>query len=101
MIFYHTEISAVTCTKIILGKIYIHVYVEEHLLMVSFLFFFIQTEYFQDDIFPDTKVTYEPVMSSTEWLSGANTPAKTISLKPKDMKLCKFFLSPIFSFILN
>jgi coronin-7 len=60
-----------------------------------------QIEYFQDDIFPDTKVTYEPVMSSREWLSGAITPAKTISLKPKDMKLCKFFLNPIFSFILN
>lgn len=67
-------------------------YVEELLFISSFLFFFIQTEYFQDDIFPDTKVTYEPVMSSKEWLSGANTSAKTISLKPKDMKLCKLFL---------
>ena len=54
---------------------------------VSFIIPRIKIEYFQDDIFPDTKVTYEPVMSSREWLSGAITPAKTISLKPKDMKL--------------
>lgn len=35
-------------------------------------------------------VTTEPVMTSSEWLSGANTPAKKVSLKPKDMKLCKY-----------
>ena len=30
-------------------------------------------------------------MTSSEWLNGANTQPKKISLRPSDMKLCKFF----------
>ncbi|XP_071127168.1 coronin-7-like isoform X1 [Mytilus edulis] len=53
---------------------------------VSFTLPRVKTEYFQDDVFPDTKVIDKPVMTSTEWLSGANTPPRTVSLRPKDMK---------------
>jgi len=27
-------------------------------------------DYFQDDIFPDTKVTWEPAVSAENWFSG-------------------------------
>jgi len=27
-------------------------------------------EYFQDDVFPDTKVTWEPALSASSWFSG-------------------------------
>jgi len=30
----------------------------------------VQVEYFQDDIFPDTKVTWEPALSADSWFSG-------------------------------
>ena len=30
----------------------------------------LQMEYFQDDVFPDTKVTWEPALTATEWFSG-------------------------------
>ncbi|KAJ8297930.1 hypothetical protein KUTeg_024461 [Tegillarca granosa] len=52
---------------------------------VSFTLPRVKKEYFQDDIYPDTKVTWEPVMSSQEWFSGMNKIQRKISLKPKDM----------------
>ncbi|XP_014280397.1 coronin-7 isoform X2 [Halyomorpha halys] len=45
----------------------------------------IKSDLFQDDLFPDTKVTWEPTMTSTEWLSGMNKQQLRISLKPPDM----------------
>jgi len=30
----------------------------------------VQVEFFQDDVFPDTKVTWEPALSATDWFSG-------------------------------
>jgi len=27
-------------------------------------------EFFQDDVFPDTKVTWEPALTATDWFSG-------------------------------
>jgi len=30
----------------------------------------VKVEYFQDDIFPDTKVTWEPALSAADWFSG-------------------------------
>jgi len=46
-------------------------------------------EYFQDDIFPETKVKWKPALTSKEWFSGKNKELKRISLKPADMKACK------------
>ncbi|CAC5407998.1 CORO7 [Mytilus coruscus] len=54
---------------------------------VSFTLPRVKTEYFQDDVFPNTKVIDKPVMTSAEWFSGDNTPPRTVSLRPKDMKL--------------
>lgn len=45
----------------------------------------IKSDLFQDDLFPDTKVTWEPTMTSSEWLSGMNRLQPRISLKPPDM----------------
>jgi len=41
-------------------------------------------EYFQDDIFPDTR-SNEPAIDVKEWVAGENREAKLISLKPADM----------------
>jgi len=30
----------------------------------------VQVEFFQDDVFPDTKVTWEPALTATDWFSG-------------------------------
>ncbi|XP_006824038.1 coronin-7-like [Saccoglossus kowalevskii] len=43
-------------------------------------------EYFQDDLYPDAKVTWQPVMNSCEWLCGENKQPALISLKPEGMK---------------
>ncbi|XP_033742691.1 coronin-7-like isoform X2 [Pecten maximus] len=53
---------------------------------VSFTVPRVKMEYFQDDLFPDTRVTWEPTMTSEEWLSGLNNQARTISIQPKGMK---------------
>lgn len=45
----------------------------------------LRTEYFQDDLFPDARVTWEPVMSAEDWLSSANLCSKFINLKPNGM----------------
>ena len=31
-------------------------------------------EYFQDDLFPDTRVSWEPSLDSSEWFAGINIP---------------------------
>ncbi|XP_069131157.1 coronin-7-like [Argopecten irradians] len=53
---------------------------------VSFTVPRVKMEYFQDDLFPDTRVMWEPSMTSEEWLSGLNNQARTISLQPPGMK---------------
>ena len=45
-----------------------------------------QMQYFQDDIFCDTRITDEPTMTANAWLNDANTQPKLKSLKPADMK---------------
>ncbi|XP_057342240.1 coronin-7 isoform X3 [Microplitis mediator] len=45
----------------------------------------IKSELFQDDLFPPTRVTWNPTLTSTEWFSGANKQAPRISLKPPGM----------------
>ncbi|KAK6173712.1 hypothetical protein SNE40_017118 [Patella caerulea] len=46
----------------------------------------VKKEYFQDDLFPDTKVTWEPVLTCSEWISGQDGVQRTMSLQPTDMK---------------
>ncbi|KAK3851505.1 hypothetical protein Pcinc_041851, partial [Petrolisthes cinctipes] len=45
----------------------------------------VKTEFFQDDIFPPTPITWNPTMTSAEWLGGNNRPSQTMSLRPADM----------------
>jgi coronin-7 len=49
-------------------------------------FHLLQTEFFQDDLFPPTKVTWHETLTSTEWFEGKNLNAKRISLQPDDME---------------
>ena len=49
-------------------------------------------EYFQDDLYPDTRVTWEPSLTAQQWLSGEDTHPRYISLRPAGMKLCKCLL---------
>ena len=49
-------------------------------------------EYFQDDLYPDTRVTWEPALTAQQWLSGEDTRPRYISLRPAGMKLCKCLL---------
>lgn len=53
----------------------------EHCLCVSTL----QKEFFQDDVYTDTAVWWEPALTASAWLSGINGQHKKMSLKPKDM----------------
>lgn len=46
-------------------------------------------EYFQDDLFPDTRVWWEPALTSDQWFAGKNGAQKRLSLRPADMKPCK------------
>ncbi|XP_011503045.1 PREDICTED: coronin-7 isoform X2 [Ceratosolen solmsi marchali] len=45
----------------------------------------IKSELFQDDLFPPTKVTWIPAMSSREWFDGVNKQVLRINLKPPGM----------------
>lgn len=54
---------------------------------VSFTVPRVRLEYFQDDLFPETRVTWEPTMTSKDWLAGSNRQPRTLSLQPKDMTL--------------
>ncbi|XP_972622.1 coronin-7 isoform X2 [Tribolium castaneum] len=47
----------------------------------------IKTELFQDDLFPPTKVTWKPSLSSTEWYNNKDKTPQRISLKPEGMDL--------------
>lgn len=45
----------------------------------------LQKEFFQDDVYTDTAVCWEPALAASAWLSGSNGQHRKISLKPKDM----------------
>lgn len=45
----------------------------------------LQKEFFQDDLYPDTDVCWEPALTASAWLSGSNGQHKKMSLKPKGM----------------
>ncbi|CAB4065105.1 CORO7 [Lepeophtheirus salmonis] len=46
----------------------------------------VKTAYFQDDLFPPTRILWEHTMSADEWLRGVKKDTPRISLKPDDMK---------------
>ena len=46
----------------------------------------LQMEYFQDDVLPDVRLSWEPCLTAEEWLDGSNATQVFISLKPSDMK---------------
>ncbi|CAL1541238.1 unnamed protein product [Lymnaea stagnalis] len=52
---------------------------------VSFTVPRVKLEYFQDDLFPDTRVTWEATLTADEWLAGKDKPQRCISMKPVDM----------------
>lgn len=45
----------------------------------------VKKEFFQDDVYPDTTVCWEPALTAAAWLSGSDGQHKKISLKPKGM----------------
>uniref|UniRef100_G3PBH3 Coronin n=2 Tax=Gasterosteus aculeatus aculeatus TaxID=481459 RepID=G3PBH3_GASAC len=45
----------------------------------------VKKEFFQDDLYTDTAVCWEPALTAASWLSGSNGQHKKISLKPADM----------------
>ncbi|XP_058426135.1 coronin-7 isoform X2 [Diceros bicornis minor] len=45
----------------------------------------VRKEFFQDDVFPDTAVSWEPVLSAKAWLGGANRQPRLLSLQPPGM----------------
>lgn len=54
---------------------------------VSFSVPRVRKEFFQDDLYPDTQVTWEPVLTAQQWLSGQDAKPKYICLRPPGMKL--------------
>ncbi|KAF6271355.1 coronin 7 [Rhinolophus ferrumequinum] len=45
----------------------------------------VKKEFFQDDVFPDTAVSWEPVLSARAWLGGADGQPRLLSLQPPGM----------------
>ncbi|XP_055990951.1 coronin-7 isoform X1 [Sorex fumeus] len=45
----------------------------------------VRKEFFQDDVFPETAVTWEPALTAQAWLSGTNGQPRFLSLHPSDM----------------
>uniref|UniRef100_A0A8D2DI20 Coronin n=1 Tax=Sciurus vulgaris TaxID=55149 RepID=A0A8D2DI20_SCIVU len=45
----------------------------------------VRKEFFQDDVFPDTAVSWEPVLSAEAWLGGVNGQHRLLSLQPPGM----------------
>lgn len=44
-----------------------------------------QKEYFQDDIYPPTRVWWEPALSGSAWLAGKDGQQRHTSMRPADM----------------
>eukprot|EP00795_Rhopilema_esculentum_P000897 gene898-10652_t len=53
---------------------------------VSFTIPRVKKNFFQDDVFPPTRVKWQPSMSVDEWMGGANTPQERLDLRPSDME---------------
>lgn len=52
---------------------------------ISFTVPRVKLEYFQDDLFPDTRVTWEATLTADDWLAGKDKPQRVIKMKPADM----------------
>ena len=52
---------------------------------ISFTVPRVKSTYFQDDIFPPTRVLWSPACTGSEWTSGSEAQPAWISLKPADM----------------
>jgi len=51
----------------------------------------VKNDYFQDDLFPPTRILWEASTSAGHWLAGGNVPAQRLDLKPSDMETRKIF----------
>lgn len=60
--------------------------------LFSNFFFLLQSELFQDDLFPPTRITWEPTMTSDDWFSSNDKKAIKISLQPDGMETRKLIL---------
>uniref|UniRef100_A0A665VCU8 Coronin n=1 Tax=Echeneis naucrates TaxID=173247 RepID=A0A665VCU8_ECHNA len=66
----------------------------------------VKKEFFQDDVYTDTAVWWEPVLTASAWLSGSNGQHKKISLKglhrspvseaPKEAPVRKYLPSSVY-----
>ena len=45
----------------------------------------VRTEFFQDDLFAPTRVTWEPLLTADEWLAGKKPEIRRVSLQPDGM----------------
>ncbi|XP_057672964.1 coronin-7-like isoform X3 [Corythoichthys intestinalis] len=45
----------------------------------------VKKEFFQDDLYPETSVCWEPALSASAWLDNADGQHRKISLRPSDM----------------
>ncbi|KAM3916335.1 coronin-7-like [Leptodactylus fuscus] len=45
----------------------------------------VKKEFFQDDLFPPSRVTWEPALTAEEWLSGKDKQQRSINLCPQGM----------------
>ncbi|KAK0043020.1 coronin-7 [Biomphalaria pfeifferi] len=52
---------------------------------ISFTVPRVKTEFFQDDLYPDTRVSWEATLTAEEWLAGKDKPHRLMSMKPSDM----------------
>lgn len=56
-----------------------------HVMVHIWCFCPFQTDFFQDDLFPPTRVTWNPSMTSGEWFSGKDKWLPRMSLQPEGM----------------
>jgi coronin-7 len=49
----------------------------------------LKNELFQDDLFPPTRVLWQPSMGSLDWFAAKDKKAKKISLQPEGMESCE------------
>nr|CAB3233029.1 coronin-7-like [Phallusia mammillata] len=53
---------------------------------VSFKIPRVKMEYFQDDLYPKTRVVDKPSMTADDWLEGSNDQLPSVNQRPSDMK---------------
>lgn len=49
-------------------------------------FFALQSEYFQDDIFPKTRITWKAATTSEKWFNGCSLTPEVLDLRPAEME---------------